>query len=217
MTSRAAHENRVLRLWADWFGCEVDLLGEPGYLIAPHERYDDLNGVFLWYLGRHVCIECSPALEGRVRVALAEGADGGADAGRVDGHRFDGLWEGPARHERDSIAYLHAPDLCLHEPPKGYDVRVMDVTHDADQLAFDEFVAACPQEDRDEAIVGIEDETIVGAFEGARLRAVASVYERTGFLDFGSLTLPDVRGQGLGKAVVSALASWCLDRGVIPQ
>ena len=26
-----------------------------------------------------------------------------------------------------------------------------------------------------------------------------------------------MRGQGLGKAVVSALASWCLDRGVIPQ
>jgi GNAT superfamily N-acetyltransferase len=217
MTSLTSHQIRILQHWADWFGCEREALMEPGHRLHPHERYEGLDGVFVWYLGQHVCIECAPEMEGRVRVALAER---GQDR-PVDGQVFRRLWAtdrpGAALLERQDVLYLQADDLRTWEGPADVYTRRLEPASVSDRRAFEDFLKSCTEDDQEEAAMDLDDEAIMGAFEGSVVVSSASVYERTGFLDFGSLTQASHRRRGLGKAVVSQLSSWCLQRGFIPQ
>jgi RimJ/RimL family protein N-acetyltransferase len=47
--------------------------------------------------------------------------------------------------------------------------------------------------------------------------AIATGFRLTGFMDIGVLTDPAYRRQGLGRAVVSALCTWCITESVIAQ
>jgi GNAT superfamily N-acetyltransferase len=94
-------------------------------------------------------------------------------------------------------------------PDSRYTVR--QLTHD-DTEAFAVFQYACSDDDREMGEVGLNDEIVFGVLDGEKIVAVASTYELWGFVDVGVLTHPDYRQQGLGKAAVSAVSEYYLQR-----
>ena len=75
----------------------------------------------------------------------------------------------------------------------------------ADRAAFEAFHARCSPDDRAESDISLDQNAPYGVFDGDRIVAGASTYLWAGLVDVGVLTDPDARGQGLGKAVVSAV------------
>ncbi len=66
--------------------------------------------------------------------------------------------------------------------------------------------------------VNIDHPAIFGAYAGNRLAAAASLIDQgQGIADVGVLVHRDFRGQGYGRAVVSALSQWGLDNERIVQ
>lgn len=90
-------------------------------------------------------------------------------------------------------------------------VRTLD-RDDADDCAvITDFIAACPEEDRDEAELDIDDlDPAILAVLDCEGAAAALAFARPwnhdqDFDDIGIITRPDCRGQGLGAAAVALL------------
>ena len=60
---------------------------------------------------------------------------------------------------------------------------------------------------------------VVGTFRQQQLVSVSSMYPwgETTIADLGVITLPQFRGQGLGRATVRAISAAALSRGYEPQ
>ena len=93
-------------------------------------------------------------------------------------------------------------------PDPRYNVRALAA---ADEAAFAVFQARCSEVDLNESDISIDHEVAYGVFDGSRIVAGARTYMWDGLVDVGVLTDPDYRGQGLGKAVVSAVCAFYVD------
>lgn len=89
----------------------------------------------------------------------------------------------------------------------------------ADAADFERFCADAPADDLDESFVEIDHWLVYGTFVEGRMVAAASAYpwHDPRLADIGVITLPDFRGRGLAKRVVSAIARDVLSRGREPQ
>ena len=90
---------------------------------------------------------------------------------------------------------------------------------EADADVFAEFTAAAPEDDLDEAFVELDHWLVMGTFREQELVSVSSMYPwgETAIADLGVITLPQRRGQGLGRATVRAISAAALARGYEPQ
>lgn len=109
--------------------------------------------------------------------------------------------------EQDNFYTVTSEDF----KPVGCDY-VIRTLNENDKSAFDAFQAQCSERDKEYGEVSLGDEVIIGAFDGEGIIAVASSYEWHGFVDFGVLTDPHYRGQGVGKAVSSSVTQYYLDK-----
>jgi GNAT superfamily N-acetyltransferase len=119
------------------------------------------------------------------------------------------------RKIEDSLyLYLYPPDFRPAQAPPSFTVRKL---HHDDEAALNVLKAACVEEEVEEGEVSVDDEIGFGCFYDAQMVALATGFRLTGFMDIGVLTHPDFRRKGLGKAVVSALCTWCIETGIIAQ
>jgi predicted GNAT family acetyltransferase len=104
--------------------------------------------------------------------------------------------------------------LITETPRQG--VRALTVD---DQVAFDRFIDAAPEDDVDEAFVDLDHWLVFGCFVDDVLVSAASMYpwDDSTLADTGVLTLPDYRGRGYAAATVRALSAEALRRGYEPQ
>jgi GNAT superfamily N-acetyltransferase len=119
---------------------------------------------------------------------------------------------------------LHDPDYLFYAPetaPAAADARADGVRRltIADHAAFAAFEAEAPPQDLEDAFVLLDHDAVFGRFEGGRLVSAASLCRwKDGLIaDLGVLTLPDARGRGHGRAVVTAIARFARQQGLEPQ
>ncbi|PPF43421.1 GNAT family N-acetyltransferase [Pseudoclavibacter sp. AY1F1] len=142
----------------------------------------------------------------------------------ADGERIDDL---SLRSVLDRAGLtLNSPDhlfyLTLDEQATLRGEALGDRTRQltaADAHAFEELVAAAPDEDLEEAFVELDHWLVFGAFVGDKLASVVSMYPWNGtrLADLGVLTLPEFRGRGLGRETVRAAIAAAMSLGYEPQ
>lgn len=203
---------RVEALWAAHFGCRARDFDRPGTTLLPrdHLRGEDL--IHIVYLRRRALAELDPALEGQVAALLAD-----LGGGPLLSHALLQQAWGQARVagvEKGLIFHLRPGELVRPRLKPGFNLGRLSSDN---QAALDVLRRRCTEHEIEEAYVEIEHEIAWGCFQDGRLAAVGSGYRRNGFMDIGVLTAPELRGQGLARHVVRALADDTLELGLIPQ
>ncbi len=112
------------------------------------------------------------------------------------------------------IFHLRPGDLV--RPELDWQYSLQRLTSD-DEPALNALRQRCTEYELDDAYVESGHEIAWGCFKALQLTAVGSGYRRNGFMDFGVLTDPEFRGQGLARHVVCALTDDTHARGLIPQ
>lgn len=208
-TADAAFVARVRAGWQDGFGGAAGDLDRPGTTVIGVAGRDPDAWVALWPAGRRIVTEVGAQVADRLRTLLAERpADHLLTADEV----ASGWPDRPLERQRQLLYGLDVRRLPPVEPRNARRVVLLD---EGDRPMFDAFLAACPDDDREEGDVDIggEHEATIGLTEGTRLLAVASMYAWRGFSDVGVLTDPAARRQGAGRAVVAALCRHLADHG----
>jgi predicted GNAT family acetyltransferase len=198
---------QVLATWQRAFPELTDPLDEPGTSILPDPQTPPTAWVSLWPVGQRVVARVAPDIAGRLRAVLDE---------LPPGHRMTAddvatCW--PDQATEHAPQRLHALDPATFRPASpapGQQVRELT---EVDRDDLEEFLGRCSPDDREEGDVDIggEHELTMGLHVGDRVVAVASMFEWRGFSDLGVLTEPQLRRQGSGKAVVSALCERLLE------
>ncbi|MGC9349017.1 MAG: GNAT family N-acetyltransferase [Anaerolineae bacterium] len=204
---RAVYEN-----WAQRFDCTVEDLYRAGTVLIPDQQFAGSGGVHVWQIGKRAFARMDPQVLDEIeharrhlpRIAVLNEEHLRAALG---GDRI-------RQTEQSVLLYLYPPDFQPHDPPVSIEVRRLEM---GDARALVEMKAACTPDEVDMGEVSVEDEIGFGCFDGHTLASVATGFWLTGFMDIGVLTHPAYRGKGLGKAVVSALCTWCIERAIIAQ
>jgi GNAT superfamily N-acetyltransferase len=124
---------------------------------------------------------------------------------------------GPERiAEVDTGLIFHLRPGDLVRPELDWQYSLQRLTSD-DEPVLNALRQRCTEYELDDAYVESGHEIAWGCFKALQLTAVGSGYRRNGFMDFGVLTDPEFRGQGLARHVVCALTDDTLERGLIPQ
>lgn len=212
---------RVEARLAERFGLEVETLRSAGVHILAHGlELAEYRGVYVWaMLGAEgaegadalasVVVSTPAPMLGEVRAALA---------GRELGIALDpAFWSATlgARMERAvGPSYQGYLDARVFRPLVSNPARAL-TTEEREHGALAALAAACPAEEWEHSGILPDDEPvyIVAAADGALQAAASLTGEGGGQVGVGVVTRPDARGRGLGRAVVSALSAWALERG----
>lgn len=138
---------------------------------------------------------------------------------RLDRAGFESRLEQAGLELASADHLFHLPlaeQEVLREEPWGEGTRELT---EADADAFAEFTDRAPEDDLDEAFVELDHWLVVGTFREQQLVSVSSMYPwgESTIADLGVITLPQFRGQGLGRATVRAISAAALARGYEPQ
>jgi GNAT superfamily N-acetyltransferase len=204
--------HRVDSLWAAHFGCQPGDFDRHGTTLLPRDHLRGEALIHVVYLRRRALAELDPALEAQVGVLLADRGDGAL----VSCELLQQAW-GRARIasvETGLIFHLRPGELVRPRLKPGFNLGRLSSDN---QAALDALRQRCTEYEIEDSYVEIEHEIAWGCFQDGRLAAVGSGYRRNGFMDIGVLTAPELRGQGLARHVVRALADDTLELGLIPQ
>lgn len=201
---------RIDAYWATFFGCRIEDLHALRTLVASHAALADYAGAYLMRT-TEACIVSVPAhLLQRTSDALGvmsptEAFDSavvsacfGASVERVIGPAYQG--------------YVGSDSFSLAD---ARETRVLD---GRDMPALRHLAEACGEAEWGHSGIDNDDRQVVfGCFDGDELAAAGMGEPRNETLwHIGIVTHPSYRGQGYGRAVVSAIAAYGLDLGLIP-
>jgi RimJ/RimL family protein N-acetyltransferase len=204
--------HQVDTLWAAHFGCDPASFDREGTSLLPRDHLRGEGLIHIVYIRKHALAEFDPVLEAELRGALAASAPGTV----LSSELLQRVWgvERIAEVEAGLIFHLRPGDLV--RPELDWQFTLNRLTSD-DESALNALRQRCTEYEIEDAYVEIGHEIAWGCFKALQLAAVGSGYRRNGFMDFGVLTDPDFRGQGLARHVVRALADDTLERRLIPQ
>lgn len=186
----------------------VDALRDVGVSARAHGPvFADYYGVYVWAMGRAAIVSAPAAWLARVGEAVV----GQAPAALTD----PAFWRGglgEASIERIvGPSYQGFVDAGAFRPVESQDVHPLVPADEAD---LDRFIAACPPADWADSAISSADSVIFGLRRAGTLIALASApADALGMRSVGVVTLPAWRGQGAGRAVVSALTARWLANG----
>ena len=207
---RALRRSRVAAYWASFLGCAPEQLEISGTWVGPHAGLDDYQGVYLLRRGES-CVVSAPAPLLAMVTARLTGlpAASSFDVARMR-HLFGDAIErnvGPAWQ-----GYLRADDF---RPAVRPHVRQLTITDDP---ALRQLAEACREQEWGQIGIGRAEQVVFGAFIGDLLVAAGMGAPRAAtLLHIGIITHPDYRGQGHGRSVVSAIAAYGLQVGLVPR
>jgi len=203
---------QVEALWAAHFGCATEDFGREGTTLLPRGRLQGENVIHIIYIRKHALAEIDPALKDALGSVLqAEG-----QKAVLSSELLLRTWGKERIAEVDAGLIFHLRPGELVRPVLDAQFTLRRLTAE-DQPALEALRARCTEYEIDDAYVEIEHEIAWGCFRGEQLAAVGSAYPRNGFMDYGVLTDPERRGQGLARHVVCALADETAEGGLIPQ
>jgi GNAT superfamily N-acetyltransferase len=203
---------QVDALWAAHFGCEPAAFDREGTSLLPRDHLRGERLVHIVYVRKHALTELDPALEAELRGAMASLGPGIV----LSSELLRRAWGDSRLAEVESGLIFHLRPGDLVRPELDWQFTMRRLSSD-DEPALNALRQRCTEYEIDDAYVEIGHEIAWGCFKALQLTAVGSGYRRNGFMDYGVLTDPDFRGQGLARHVVSALADDTYERGFIPQ
>lgn len=120
-------------------------------------------------------------------------------------------------HPADAVFYF-APAAKADLLNESNEPNVRRLT-ERDRGAFAAFESAAPARDLDDAYVELDHWAVFGAFRDGTLVCAASIYPwgNSDLADLGVIALPDVRRQGIARAVVRATFRSAYSQGREPQ
>jgi GNAT superfamily N-acetyltransferase len=180
--------------WAHYFQLAPTAWLQPGTTLKPEPNYTTDDFVLLWRVGQRTIVQLAPDYVADVQHSLDQ---------LPSQHRLRASDLPAGETMINKMYFLDSKTFRPVGPPASFMIRALMET---DRTAFATFQAQSTDEERDEGDVDIGHLTAFGAFDGERLAAVASTYLWRGFIDIGVLVASPYRGQGLGRAVVSACA-----------
>jgi len=203
---------QIESLWADHFGCSEKDFGHEGTSLLPRESLRGSNIIHIIYIRKRAMAEIDPILQAGIERVLKD--LGGSPV--LSSELLQRAWGAARIAEVDAglIFHLRPGELVRAELAAGFILRRLTP---ADQAGLDALRKSCTQYEIEDASVEIDHEIAWGCFKGSELVAVGSAYRRNGCMDYGVLTCPEYRGQGLARHVVCALTDDTLERGLIPQ
>lgn len=195
-------QREIFGRYVEYFGLDAATVARPGTSIVSRPRYG--KWLLAMTLGTHTVVEYGEEAE----------AEAGALASTERGLPLAELPELVPGEEQWGYVLHCAPERLRRPAPQAGELRRLT---EADAEAFRTLEAACTEADRDEALIGLDDEVVFGVWQGDRLAGMASGYRRNGFFDPGVLTHPNHRRQGVGAATVAAVLHYGLEQGFWPQ
>ena len=203
---------QVESLWAVHFGCATEDFDREGTTLLPRGRLQGENVIHIIYIRKRALAEIDPALKD----ALGSVLQGAGERAVLSSELLLRTWgkERIAEVDAGLIFHLRPGELVRPAPDAQFALRRLT---DEDQPALEALRGRCTEYEIDDAYVEIEHELAWGCFRDQQLVAVGSAYPRNGFMDYGVLTDPELRGQGLARHVVCALTDDTVGRGLIPQ
>lgn len=194
--------------YGDYFQCAIENFSRIGTTIAPHENLKGTGRIAIYSIGPHTFLRTDPALVETLETLNADT--------QSSSEMILALFDGRAELGASGINYfLDETQFTPANPPAGFKIRQLPPVHDETLTAFFD---ACDIQDLEAVEIELDnpDPIIFGCFYGDEMVSYASHrYEGDTLADIGVLTRPDFRGRGLGKAVVSADALWCLHNNVV--
>lgn len=215
MATNDAHTSakpRVAAYWASFLGCAPEQLETPGTWVGPHvgAGLADYRGVYLLRRGESCVVSVPAPLLAMVTARLASlPAASSFDSSRLEHILGDAIERivGPAWQ-----GYLRADDFKPAEQPN---VRQLTA---ADDPALRRLEAACGEQEWADSGIGGAEQVVIGVYSGDILVAAGMGESRAAsLLHIGIITHPDYRGQGHGRAVVSAISAYGLAVGLVPR
>jgi RimJ/RimL family protein N-acetyltransferase len=205
-------DHRILQTWAEHFGRDVSVTGQPGTSIVAREPLAGTGAVHIWNIGAHVFVEADPAHAASLEQFMTElGA-----RSLLTARALQEVW-GQDRVGSTGAAlifHLRPGELVGWTPEPPLTLRRLTVEDDDLVQALN---AACTPEEADEGYVSAGDEIAYACLDGDRAVSVVSGYRRNGFMDMGSLTHPAYRGRRLAPAALAAASALTFELGLIPQ
>lgn len=188
----------------------VNALRGAGIHVRAHgPSFADYHGVYVWVMGQAVIASAPAAWLARVEEAAVAGQ---APAALTDPAFWRGALGESAIERIIGPSYQGFVDAGAFRPADARGVHPL-IPADADGLS--RFIAACPPDDWADSAISPDHDVIFGLHrDGAGLVALASApRDALGMRSVGVVTLPTWRGQGAGRAVVSALTARWLANG----
>ncbi len=193
--------SQINTVWAAHFHLSLEVSQQAGTTLIIKDKRTRESWLTLWQVGQRIVIEIAPDLLAEVQQII----DALPTNPCLSAKDFDAVWGiETLDHSEMKMYVLEAAKFTPFTPAPHYLVR--QLTPD-DQPAFDDFLARCSEDDKDEGDVSIDHEIAFGIFDQQRIVAAASIFEWRGFIDIGVLTDPDYRKQGLGKAAVGRVCA----------
>lgn len=206
-------QQTVYGYWAKRFGREREELTRPGTLVIQEKELAETGKVHLYHIDRLSVVRIDPSLA--AQAGLPEGYH--PDRGTLTADMLQASL--PVDLASTFLDYFLDPkDFKCFSSPESFTTRRLHAEQDNPQLQG--LYAACTEEELDLADINVKepDPVMYGMFAGEQLVAYAGHrYWEEVIADIGVLIHPAYRGQGLGKAVVSALCEWCLKNDVVPM
>ena len=210
--SAETFNQRIESLWAQHFGCPVEEFQREGTTLLPRERLQGQSMIHVVYIHRHALAEIDPGLQTRLSEALAGVGENAVLSSELLGR----LWGGGRIAEVDAGLVFHLRPGKLVRPDLDLQYTLRRLTPE-DAAGLEALRKRCTEAELEDAFVELNHEIGWGCFKGSQMAAVGSGYRRNGFMDFGVLTGPKFRGQGLARHVVVGLSDDTLALDLIPQ
>ena len=195
--------------WAEFFGLEVEQFLHPGITVVPHSSLLGYQGI--WSLRHHSCLTLS------VPPDLITVVDKRCSALGVD--CLQRPCDVRTIINEENVLKVIGPAFQGHLDPAEFRPSPSDSVRRLlpdDRLALEQFAAESDDTEWEHSAISPDDEIVHGCFIGDRLVAACNVLVRAdGVADFGVITRPECRGQGFGKAAVSASVQHAIDNGLL--
>lgn len=210
--SIAEFNKQVEALWAAYYQCDPRDFGREGTTFLEVERFRGKKLTHTVYIRKRALAEIDPDLRAEVQDVLAVAGPGSV----LTSELLLAAWGAQRKLDIQAGLVFHLRPGKLLRPELAAPYVLRRLTGE-DKAALYAMKQRCTEEEVDDGYVEADHEIAWGVFRETRLVAVGSGYRRNNFMDFGVLTDPEFRGQGLARHVVCSLSDDTAALGLLPQ
>jgi GNAT superfamily N-acetyltransferase len=199
---------RVDAAWAAFFGLSPSVFTRPGVQVVAHRQLAGYEGAWLFRHRDSLCVSVPAELLEATRAAARDRTL----ESLFDDDGIRALWGGRVQRIVGP-AYQGHVDSSLFRPAPHPGTRALAPS---DRMALRRLADACEGDEWEHGAIDPDEPHVFGCFANDQLVAAARyrpLWEETAHI--GVVTHPAHRGQGRGRAVVSAATAAALEAGLV--
>ena len=201
---------KIIDDWAAYFDVSPGTFAKSGSSYLHRENYA-ANRVIIAHVDQHSFVQYNPDVDERIQ-SFAKQCPG--DLTVTADHLVSYFENENIQIEcLDNMYYLYPADLTAWKPDKSFTVRKLAPE---DEGYLEELNGACLEEEVENSFVAVDELGAWGCFKEDKLVAATGYSDWGLYADFGVITHPSFRKQGLAKEVVSAACQEAIGIGKIP-